>query len=246
MDGVVSLPGIHEPLSSMSHLAGAIVFAWLAYYLLRPLWNTRAQFFSVLIFVSSAVVLLAVSATYHMLPAGSLARKIMLNIDHVAIFFLIAGTFTPIHFIAFKGWERWGVLALVWAIAIVGSVLRIRFFETISPTVNAALYLGMGWIGAVTACLLWRAGHKDLILFSVMGGLCYSLGAISNAVKWPHLIPGIWGPHETLHFFVLAGLSFHWAVVARIIHRFVSQNRGFMVDLDETNQEPVSEQQIAA
>ena len=246
MDGVVSLPGIHEPLSSMSHLAGAVVFAWLSYYLLRPLWGSWGQFLSVLVFVSSAVVLLTASATYHMLPGGSLAREIMLKVDHVAIFLLIAGTFTPIHFISFKGWERWGVLALVWAIAILGSVLRIQFIEVISPAVNAALYLGMGWIGALTAFLLWRSGEKDLIFFAVMGGVCYSLGAISNAVKWPNLIGGVWGPHETLHFFVLAGLTLHWVVVARVVNRANGRDSELEAGSSENQTGPYPDQRIAA
>lgn len=235
MDGIVSLPGIHEPLSSMSHLAGAVVFAWLSYYLLRPLTGNWSQFLSVLIFVASAVVLLTASATYHMLPYGSGPREFMLKVDHVAIFFLIAGTFTPIHFIAFRGWERWGVLALVWSVAVLGSVLRIQFIDVISPAVNAAVYLGMGWIGALTAFLMWRSGKRDLIFFAVMGGVCYSLGAISNAVKWPDVVVGLWGPHETLHFFVLAGLAFHWAVVVRVVRRADAGSRNIESGPNENN-----------
>ncbi len=224
MDGIYSLPGFHQPLSSMSHFAGAVVLGWLAYYLLQPLWGRWGQFASVLIFVFSAVGLLAVSGTYHMFVHGSLPREIMLRIDHVAIFLLIAGTFTPFHTLMFRGWRCWGVLSLVWSIAIVGSVLRVVFLNEVSPLANALVYLGMGWIGGLTAWLIWKSGRGDMVFPVIMGGVCYSMGAISDTLGWPTLIPGIWGPHETLHFAVLAGLAFHWSVIGKMIESYLNED----------------------
>ena len=223
MDGIYSLPGFHHPLSSMSHFAGAVVLGWLAYYLLQPLWGRWGQFASVLIFVFSAVGLLSVSGTYHMFVPGSLPREIMLRIDHVAIFLLIAGTFTPLHTLMFRGWRRWGVLGLVWSIAIIGSVLRVIFLKEFSTLANAGVYLGMGWIGGVTAWLIWQSGKRELVLPVILGGVCYSLGAVSDALGWPTFIPGIWGPHESLHFAVLAGLAFHWSVIAKMIENYLNE-----------------------
>ena len=219
MDITLALPGIQQPLSSMSHLSGAAVFAWLAVYLLRPVWGSWSRFLAVLVFVLAAISLLVISSMFHMFETGSSARAIMLRIDLVAIFALIAGTFTPIHALLFQGWRRWGVLTVVWSIAILGSAARLIFFESFSEATGAALFLVMGWIGSVTAWCLWRSGHRDLLIPCVAGGLLYSLGAVSNVLNWPTPIPYIWGPHETLHFAVLAGLGCHWLVVARAVER---------------------------
>ena len=238
MDGIYSLPGFHQPLSSMSHFTGAVVLGWLAYYLLQPLWGRWGRFASVLIFVVSAVGLLSVSGTYHMFVPGSLPREIMLRIDHVAIFLLIAGTFTPLHAMMFRGWRRWGVLSLVWSIAIVGSVLRVVFLDEVSPLANALVYLGMGWIGGLTAWLIWQSGKRDLVLPVILGGVCYSIGAISNALIWPTLILGVWGPHETLHFAVLAGLAFHWSVTAKVIENSIKEESSPSFDRNSSRETP--------
>ena len=219
MDLVYSLPGFHQPLASMSHLAGALIFAWLSYYLLRPVWGCRTRFTSVLVFAGATVALLAISSTYHMFVPGGIPRAVMLRIDLVAIFILIAATFTPIHMIMFSGWRRWGILALIWSFALVGSLVRVIWFESISSVSNAILFLTMGWIGALTTLFLWQMERRSLILPCAAGGVFYTLGAVANAKGWPILIPGVWGPHETLHFAVLAGLTCHWWAVTQVIER---------------------------
>jgi channel protein (hemolysin III family) len=198
----------------MSHLAGACIFAWLSIYLLRPVLGSWGRFLAVGVFVAAAVFLLLVSSMFHMFAPGSMARAVMLRIDLVAIFTLIAGTFTPIHVLLFRGWRRWGVLVMVWSIAILGSAARVIYFESFSETSGALLFLAMGWIGGFTAWCLWRGGHRRWIVACVAGGVFYSLGAVSNVLNGPTPIPGIWGPHETLHLAVLAGLSCHWWVIA--------------------------------
>lgn len=217
MDVLYSLPGIHQPLSSMSHLTGAVVFAWLSFYLLRPVWGNWPRFFGVALFATAAVALLTISSIYHMFFQGEYLRSVMLRIDLAAIFVLIAATFTPIHGLMFSGWRRWGVLALIWSIAFAGILARMIFFESISRPTGAIIFLAMGWIGGYTAWLLWRSEARHLLLPAVAGGVFYSIGAIANATGWPILITGVWGPHETLHFAVLAGLGSHWAVISGVI-----------------------------
>ncbi|MGI9519361.1 MAG: PAQR family membrane homeostasis protein TrhA, partial [Pirellulaceae bacterium] len=205
VDAIISLPGLHQPLSSMSHLTGAVVFTWLSYYLLRPLFGDWGRFASVAIFTLAAIGLLAISSIYHMFAHDEYAGSILLRVDLAAIFVLIAGSFTPVHAILFAGWKRWGILALIWSIAIVGILVRMIFFETITRPFGAVIFLAMGWIGGYTSYLFYRRGDWHYLGLAVAGGIFYSLGAVSNAAGWPTLIPGIWGPHETMHFAVLGG-----------------------------------------
>ncbi len=222
MDAWYSLPGFHQPLSSMSHLAGAAVFAFLAFYLVRPVWRDWSRLVCVLIFAASAVVLLSLSGLYHMFAQGGYIRAVMLRLDVAAIFILIAASFTPIHGILFTGWKRWGVLGVVWTIAIVGITLRSIYFESVPKVLGASVFLMMGWIGIVTAYLLWREIGWRAVIPAVAGGVIYSFGAIVNIAAWPVVIPFVWGPHETLHFAVLGGLACHWYIVSQIVNGFPS------------------------
>jgi channel protein (hemolysin III family) len=121
---VYSLPGLYEPFSVFSHLAGAVVFAVLGRRLLRRTCGNRLWQLSLFVYVASCVVLFATSGTYHMLAAETRARAIMARLDHDAIFVLIAGTFTPVHAILFRGWGRWLPLVLIWLAAFAGIALK--------------------------------------------------------------------------------------------------------------------------
>lgn len=215
-----SLPGIYQPVSSLSHLMGAIVFAVVSWRTLQSVWNDRCPFWTIAIFAGSTELLLSLSAIYHMFGPGAL-RAIMLRLDVAAIFLLIAGSFTPLHGILFEGWKRWGMLALIWTVALAGIALRIVFFDSISKPVGHAGFLMMGWLGAISGYLVWKHHGWGLLLPVVAGGVLYTLGAISNAVKWPTIIPYVWGPHETHHMTVLAGLGFHWWATVQIAAKSV-------------------------
>ncbi len=213
MDEWYSIGGFHDPMSSLSHLVGAVIFLALSVPLLISARRSIATFIFTLQFVLASLFLLSISSVYHMMIVGGTARGVMLRLDIAAIFVLIASTFTVIHGILFTGWRRWAIISLLWTITVVGVTLRIVFFDSIPGYVGDGIFLVMGWIGAVSAYLLWQEYHWRVIVPLVIGGLCYTFGALMNTFDWPVLIRGVWGPHETFHLFVLAGLGVHWAFV---------------------------------
>ena len=157
MADLLPLPGFTDPVSSLSHLAGAAVFAALTPALLRrgrsagDAPGPRARRTLALgIFGASAVGLLSLSGVFHLLAREGPARAVLQRLDHAAIFVLIAGTFTPIQTILFRGRWRWGMLAFVWTLAALGVSLKSIYFTAIPFGVGVALYLGMGWIGALS------------------------------------------------------------------------------------------------
>jgi channel protein (hemolysin III family) len=166
------------------------------------------------------VFVLSMSSVYHLLEPGSSARAVLRRLDHAAIFTLIAGTFTPIHAIVFDGIWRWGMLLFIWGAAVTGITLKTVFFHSVPPWLSVALYVGLGWVGLVSAIRLLRSFGYRFVAPLVYGGLAYTAGAatlgILSLLGGPMLVPGVVGRHEIFHLAVLAGVAFHWQFVYRI------------------------------
>lgn len=216
MGETISIPGFAEPFSSLSHLLGALFFAVLSIPLL---WRGRgnvARTTSLLVFCLGAVFLLSVSGVYHLLDPNGNARPIMRRLDHAAIFVLIACSFVPGHVILFRGWRRWGILAIVWTYAVVAITVKVLYFDQIPPRLGLAMYLAMGWIGLYSGTALYRRFGFTFILPIFWGGVAYTVGAVLESLHWPVLVPGVVQWHEVFHVAVLLGLGFHWAFVYQI------------------------------
>jgi channel protein (hemolysin III family) len=207
------IPGFSDPVSSLSHLLGAGVFACLTPFLL---WRGRGNALRLTllsVFAFSTVFLLSMSGVYHLLSEGGAGRAVLQRLDHGAIFVLIAGTFTPLHGILFRGWWRWGPLLFVWAAAITGITLKTIFFTGLAEWLGLTFYLALGWFGAVSGLELWRRHGMAFVRPMLWGGVAYTIGGTLEFLRPPFLIPGVLGPHELFHLAVLVGISFHWRFV---------------------------------
>lgn len=212
---LIAIPGFADPVSSLSHLVGAAVFAALTVPLMRkakrtPGGATTGRIVSLAVFSFSAVLLLSMSAVFHLLAFGSPARQIFQRLDHAAIFVLIAGTFTPIHAIMFRGPWRWGMLTFIWTVAMFGITLKSIFFRETPEVLGIALYIAMGWVGAVSGIVLARRDGIATIIPLMLGGIAYTVGAVIEGVNPRPLIAGIVRSHEIFHGAVLIGLALHW------------------------------------
>jgi channel protein (hemolysin III family) len=208
---VIPIPGFADPFSSLSHLAGAIIFAVLSVPMLLRARGQTDRVVSLAIFCISAVSLLSISGVYHLLEPNGDAREVLRRLDHAAIFVLIAATFTPVHVLLFRGWGKWGFLALIWTYAVVAIAVKTIYFHQIPKLLSLSLYLGMGWIGLYTCVSLWRRYGFEFIRPILWGGVAYSVGAVLEALRWPVIVPGVIQWHEIFHVAVLIGLTFHWA-----------------------------------
>lgn len=213
----ISIPGFSEPFSSLSHLLGAFVFF---IYGIKLIYMARSHFgwaVAVGVFVLSGVFLLSMSGVFHLLELEGLSRMVLQRLDHAGIFALIAGTFTPVHTILFTGFWRWGFLLIVWSIAIAGITLKSIFFNDLAEWVGLAAYLGLGWLGILSALLTHRL-HGFLIIKPLLyGALAYTLGASLEFLRYPVIISGVLGPHELFHIAVLAGLAWHWVFIRNLL-----------------------------
>jgi len=157
------------------------------------------------IFATSLVVLYTASTLYHALPT-SRAKHVFRVIDHVAIYLLIAGSYTPFTLGVLRGAWGWTLLGLVWAAAAVGimhkTLLGFRF-----PRLSILMYLGMGWLAVVAIGPLARALPPAGLAWLVAGGLCYTAGVVFYVRDHLPYRHAFW------HLFVVAGSGCHYAAV---------------------------------
>lgn len=158
------------------------------------------------VFAVTAILLYFSSAVYHGLTAGR-AKRVFRVIEHSAIFFLIAGTYTPFTLGVLKGVWGWTIFALVWSLVVIGVSLKV-FEKEPHPVISISLYLLMGWIMVVAAYPLFVKMPTEGLLLLVAGGLFYTLGAgffiTDSKLKYGHLM---W------HFFVMGGTACHYFAV---------------------------------
>lgn len=161
--------------------------------------------FSALVYGIALVLLFLSSTLYHSLRHEG-ARRFFLAFDHVAIFLLIAGTYTPIALLGLPSPASWILFGLVWGLALTGILLRF-FWYGIFQVASLVLYVLMGWMAMAWAGPLQdRMGDAGLWLI-IAGGLAYTLGTafyVWRGLKFNH---AIW------HFFVLAGAVCHFLAV---------------------------------
>lgn len=216
MERWYSIPGFFDPMSSLSHLVGTALFLLLTPFLLWSTRGSRRNFWFCFQFAFAVLLSLSMSFVYHMMAVGGTARAVMLRLDVAAIFLLIACTFTAMHGILFVGWKRWVMILILWVIAVTGITLRTIFFNSIPPIIGDGIFLLMGWVGIYSSWLVWQEYRWAAVGPIMLGGLFYTTGAIINAQRGLIIIDKVWGPHETFHLFVLAGIGAHWAFIWRI------------------------------
>ncbi len=209
----IPVPGFSDPFSAISHLAAALVFFGAGFRLILKARGDLEHVITVGIYVFSVVFLLSMSGVFHLLEPGSAGRAVLQRLDHAGIFILIAGTFTPIHAIIFRGFWSWGFLVLIWGMAITGLTLKTIFFHDLAEWLGLMFYLGLGWLGILSGYLTHRLHGFDVIKPLIYGAFAYTIGAIMEFMRMPVIIPGVMGPHELFHVAVIAGIAWHWQFI---------------------------------
>jgi channel protein (hemolysin III family) len=214
---LIPIPGFADPVSSISHLLVAGAFAFAAVPLLRSA-RGRGRTLALSIYVGSVVLLFSMSGVFHLLSPNTGGRMVLQRLDHASIFVLIAGTFTAVHGILFRGWLCWGIIAFAWIVTATAIPLKTVFFAEMPEWIGLALYLSFPWVGLLSGFLLWRRHGARYIATFLMGGIAFTVGAVLEFRRWPNPWPGVIHAHEVFHFFVIAGAACHWRfcfVIAR-------------------------------
>ncbi|HEV2591857.1 MAG TPA: hemolysin III family protein [Gaiellaceae bacterium] len=170
------------------------------------------------VFAASATTMLGLSALYHRVTWKPAARLWMRRADHAGIFLLIAGTYTPVALIGLHGAWRVTILTVVWTGAVCATLLKLCWVH--APKWLAALIgLALGWAGV--AALPQLAHHSGItaVVLLAAGGLAYSLGAVTYALRRPDPFPTLFGYHEVFHALTIVALACHYVAVAFFVVR---------------------------
>jgi hemolysin III len=206
------LKKLREPVNSLTHWIGAILALAGLIALLVVGWGTPAKVVSLIIYGASLIFLFSASATYHMVRVKEKALEIFRKVDHSAIYFLIAGTYTPFCINAFTGFWKWGMLTIIWSLAAIGIGIKV-FIIRVPRWLNAGIYIAMGWLVIGASGQLLAALPIWVITWLIIGGVVYTLGAIIYITRVFNFVPGIFGFHEVWHIFVLIAAAAHFVAV---------------------------------
>ena len=208
--------GIREPFCGLSHGAGALLSLVGLIVLLilsrgEP-WKTTAF----AIYGTSLVVLYTCSALHHSIRGNPMQRFWLRKCDHMAIYLLIAGSYTPLCLLVLKGALGWTMLAVECALAVTGICVAL-LWRGAPVWIRLVLYLAMGWMIVLVFKHVLHALPMAAIPWMVAGGLAYSIGAVIFATNRPHLWPGRFSAHDLWHVFVLGGSACHFVLILRYI-----------------------------
>ena len=203
---------IRDPFSGISHFVGAGLALVGLGVLTAMAWGQPIKLLAFAVYGIGAVLLYLASAMYHSLHSDSPWPQ---RLDHMAIYVMIAGTYTPVCLVALRGGLGGTLLTIEWALALVGVAANLGFGGG-PHWLRVGLYLGMGWLAALAMPQLRAAMPADAITWLVSGGVIYSLGTIIYATERPRLWPGRFGAHDLWHVFVLVASGCHFAMMLDI------------------------------
>ncbi len=203
---------IREPGSAITHFIAMILAMGSAI----PLLIKAAEFgtlsvIAMFVFISSMVLLYGASATYHSINVAPNIIKIFRKIDHMMIFIMIAGSYTPVCLLVLDEYTGSRMLAAVWGVALLGILIK-ALWITCPKWFSSILYIGMGWICISAIKPIIHTLSLSAFMWLLAGGLLYTVGGVIYALKlkvFNEKHAGF-GSHEIFHLFIMAGSFCHF------------------------------------
>ena len=207
---------VKDPGSALTHFIAMIGAAIAAVPLLHKAAEEAdsRHLAALAVFIISMILLYAASTTYHTFNISEHVNKILRKIDHMMIFILIAGTYTPVCLIVLENNAGYRLLALVWGIAIAGILVNALWINC-PKWVSSVLYIGMGWTCVLAFTQLLNSLSPAAFGWLLAGGIIYTVGGVIYALKLPifNSKHKNFGSHEIFHLFVMGGSLCHFVVM---------------------------------
>ena len=204
---------IREPGSAITHFIGMVLAVFAAVPLLVKAGVTSGgrSFTALAIFMASMILLYGASAMYHSVNLAGKRLRIFQKLDHMMIFVLIAGSYTPVCLVVLGGDVGYRLLALVWGIALAGMVIKACWI-TCPKWFSSVIYIAMGWVCVLVFGRLFDTLPTAAFLWLLAGGLIYTVGGVIYALKLPifNARHKAFGSHEVFHLFVMGGSVCHF------------------------------------
>ena len=199
---------IREPGSAITHFIAMMmaVFATVPLLVKAGIQSGWENFLAMAIFMGSMILLYGASATYHSVDLTGRSLRIFRKLDHMMIFVLIAGSYTPVCLIVLGGKLGYTLLALVWGIAAVGMLVKACWI-TCPKWFSSVIYIAMGWVCVLVFGPLLKTLSAPAFLWLLAGGIIYTVGGVIYALKLPifNAKHKFFGSHEVFHLFVMGG-----------------------------------------
>ena len=177
--------------------------------------NSARSRIATTVYVVLLAAMLGVSASYHRIDWSPRSRTWWGRADHAMIFAFIAGTYTPVCLLGLDRATGNRLLALAWSSAGLG-ILRALLWPRPPRAISTALYIAVGWIVVAYFPEVWAAFDPVSLTLILLGGACFTIGAVVYATRRPDPVPAVFGYHEVFHALVLVACSCHFAAVARV------------------------------
>ena len=204
---------IREPGSAITHFIAMMIAVFAAVPLLvkAGIQSGWENFLAMAIFMGSMILLYGASATYHSVDLTGRSLRIFRKLDHMMIFVLIAGSYTPVCLIVLGGKLGYTLLALVWGIAAVGMLVKACWI-TCPKWFSSVIYIAMGWVCVLVFGPLLKTLSAPAFLWLLAGGIIYTVGGVIYALKLPifNAKHKFFGSHEVFHLFVMGGSICHF------------------------------------
>jgi len=200
-----------DPISALTHFIAVIAAIFATPPLLIHAVQKHANLTaltSLSIFMLSMILLYAASSAYHTFFLSDHGTKALKKLDHIMIFFLIAGSYTPVCVVKLASAGA-RLLALVWILAIAGAIFKLCWV-TCPKWVSSVIYISMGWSCLTAMPQIMSALSSMGFFWLLLGGIFYSVGGVVYALKPRKLEGKIFGIHEIFHVFVMAGSLCHY------------------------------------
>lgn len=205
-----------DPGSALTHFIGAVLVVLAALPLLvRAVQGEHPVYIvSLCIFAASMFLLYTASTLYHTFNLSAKINLRLKKLDHIMIYVLIAGTYTPVCLITLSGAGGTSLFLLVWSVALLG-ILQCIFFINCPKWVSALIYIAMGWLCVFSFGDIVELLNKPAFYWLLAGGIIYTIGGIIYACKFQvfNRLHKNFGSHEIFHCFVLAGSMCHFVTM---------------------------------
>ena len=204
---------IREPGSAITHFIAMMmaVFATVPLLVKAGIQSGWENFLAMAIFMGSMILLYGASATYHSVDLTGRSLRVFRKLDHMMIFVLIAGSYTPVCLIVLGGKLGYTLLALVWGIAAVGMLVKACWI-TCPKWFSSVIYIAMGWVCVLVFGPFLKTLSVPAFLWLLAGGIIYTVGGVIYALKLPifNAKHKFFGSHEVFHLFVMGGSICHF------------------------------------
>ena len=211
---------IKDPGSAITHFIGMVMAIPAAIPLLIKAARQSDPLYIVAmgVYALSLILLYTASTAYHTFDRSERINTILKKIDHMMIFVLIAGTYTPVCLIVLGDQTGWALLALVWVIAVLGIFIN-AFWITCPKWFSSMIYIAMGWICILAISKIIAALPSGGFAWLLAGGIIYTVGGIIYALKLPifNSRHRYFGSHEIFHLFVMGGSLCHYMMMYQFV-----------------------------